>query len=249
MVIDQFSQHYYNQYFLIVLIKYESAVIIIRYESFENLEEAKKQAIINAGFKAFGENGYTKASVDAIVQEAKISKGSLFYYFESKLNFFLYLYAYCGLQMERLIDHPDENGLPSYLEHTDFFDRLNAVQLLKMKYSAEFPYMNRYIKRAASDTAPAVKDGIVKINAQFSQKRALAFYQNLDFYKFKEGIDPKMVIQLVSWCAEGCANQIVFQGNMNSTPNKTPPDFKELYILYQSYMELFRNNFYKEEYL
>lgn len=221
----------------------------ISYESFDNLEEDKKQKIINAGFKIFGENGFKKASVDEIVKEANISKGSLFYYFESKKNFFLYLYQYSGEQLEKLIDHSGDNGIPSYLEYTDFFERLNAIQLLKMKHSAEFPHMYSFMKRAVFETTPAIRAEIAKVNDHYTKERAMAFFQNLDYSKFKEGIDPKMIISLITWCSEGCANQIILQEKMNPSSKSTIQEFQEVFDLYQSYMVLFRNNFYKEEYL
>ena len=82
------------------------------YESFENLNESKKQTILNAGFRIFGEYGYDKASIEAIVREAGISKGSLFYYFGSKKNFFLYLYEYSATIMKQLVDIPGDGGIP-----------------------------------------------------------------------------------------------------------------------------------------
>ncbi|MHB8130331.1 MAG: TetR/AcrR family transcriptional regulator [Mobilitalea sp.] len=206
-------------------------------------------SIINAGFMVFAEYGYSKASVDEIVKEANISKGSLFYYFESKKNFFLYLYEYCGEQLEKIVDCPGVDSLPSYLIYTDFFERLNAVQELKMKHSGDYPHMYNYMKKAVFDTAPAVKEGISQINELYTKERAMAFFQGLDYYKFKEGIDPMMVIQLVTWCSEGCANQVLQKEKINPSGGNVSNSFEEVIKLYHTYIQLFRNNFYKEEYL
>ncbi|MDF2537815.1 MAG: TetR family transcriptional regulator [Herbinix sp.] len=224
-------------------------VKIIGYDSFENIDEEKRQTIINAGFKVFGKNGYKKASVDEIIQEAKISKGSLFYYFGSKKNFYLYLYEFSGEQMKLLVDHPGEDNQPTYLKYTDFFERVNAIQLIKMKHSSEFPNMYSFMKRAVFDDEPEIKEGMAKINQRFTSERILLFFKGIDFYKFKDGIDPKMVIQLISWCSEGCANQIQLRDRNNPASSQAQPDFQEIFQLFQSYLELFRSNFYKEEYL
>jgi AcrR family transcriptional regulator len=224
-------------------------VIYISYESFEKLEEAKKQSIINAGFKVFGENGFKKASVEEIIKDANISKGSLFYYFESKKNFYIYLYEYSGQQMEQLIDSPGEDGRPSYMKYTDFFERLNAIQLLKMKHSVEFPYMYDFMKKSIFETEPQIKGRITKINQKYIVERAMLFFQGLDYSKFKDGIDPKMVIQLITWCSEGCANQVMIKNKLNPAAADTVPDFNEIIEMYNSYVRLIRNNFYKEEYL
>jgi AcrR family transcriptional regulator len=224
-------------------------VITIRYESFENLEDTKRLSIINAGFMVFAEHGYAKASVEAIIKEANISKGSLFYYFETKKNFFLYLYEYCGEQMENLIDCPGPDGSPSYMIYTDFFERLSAIQILKMKHSREYPHMYNFMKKSVFDTAPAIKDEMKKINERYSKERTMAFFQGLDYFKFKDEIEPMMIIQLVGWTAEGCANQVMTKNKMNPSLEKSIPDFEEIIKLYQTYIQLFRNNFYKEEYL
>jgi TetR/AcrR family transcriptional regulator len=221
----------------------------IRYESFENLEETKKSNIINAGFKVFAKYGYAKASIEEITKEANISKGSLFYYFENKKNFYIYLYEYCGEQLEKLIDSPGPDGKPSYMAHTDFFDRLYEIQLLKMKYSSEYPHMYNFMKKVVFDTDSMIKEAVSSINEKYTKERAMAFFQGLDYYKFKEGIDPMMVIQLLTWCSEGCVNQILLQEMQNPTSQKISPDFGKVITLYQSYVKLFKENFYKEEYL
>lgn len=224
-------------------------VVISIYERFENLEETKKQSIINAGFKVFAEDGYKKASVDEIVQEAKISKGSLFYYFGSKKNFFLYLYEYCGEQMKKLIDNPDSDGLPKYMKNTDFFDRMKEVQKIKIMHEFNYPHMYKFMKRAAFEADPAVKNEIETYNQQVTLERATDFFHNLDLTKFKDGVDPKMVMQLVIWCTEGIANLFSMKEKMKPEEQRGIPDFKEMVSLYESYLELLKNNFYKEEYL
>lgn len=224
-------------------------MIIISYESFENLEESKKQKIINAGFQVFAEHGYAKASVDEIVKAADISKGSLFYYFESKKNFYLYLYNYCGEQMERLIDHPGEDGKPGYMQYTDFFERLNRIQELKTKHSADYPHMSNFMRKVLLDSSPAIRGEISKVNAKYIKERAMAFYQGLDYSKFKDGIDPLMVVQLLTWISEGCANAVVMKYKLTGDSNRNETDFNEILVMYRAYVDMLRKNFYKEEYL
>jgi hypothetical protein len=173
----------------------------------------------------------------------------LFYYFESKKNFYLYLYEYCGEQLEGLVDNPGPDGLPSYMIYTDFFERLNAIQLLKIKHSNDYPYMYNFMKKVVFDREPTIKKEITKINEKYTQERAMAFFQGLDYSKFKDGIQPMMVIQLLTWCSEGCTNQVLLKEKMDPSSTKSTPDFNEVIKLYMDYVQLFRNNFYKEDYL
>lgn len=220
----------------------------IPYLTFENLEESKKQKIINAGFKVFAEYGYAKASVDEIVKEAEISKGSLFYYFGTKQNFYIYLYEYCGELMEKVVDTPGPDGRPTYMQFTDFFDRLNAIALLKSKCNYLYPHMSNFAKKAVFDTSPAISERISAVNNKYTRERAMLFFQGLDYSKFKDGIDPMMVIQLITWTSEGCVKQVqqkeLLKGNKNPAP-----DFNEVTQLYYTYVEMYRKQFYKEEFL
>lgn len=58
-----------------------------------------KVALVKAGIKLFALNSYSDVSVDNIVAEAGISKGSFYYYFKSKDEFYKYLlnYAFTNL--------------------------------------------------------------------------------------------------------------------------------------------------------
>lgn len=215
------------------------------YERFEKLEEDKKMKIMNAGLFIFGENGYVKSSIDKIVELAEISKGSLFYYFESKKNFFVFLYAYCAKKMEQLAIENETN----FMAYTDFFERLKKIEYIKTDLTVKHPYMYTFLMKAYVETAPAVKKEIQKINIKYTDKNALKFYENLDYYKFKDGINPQMVIQLVIWCSEGCMNQLLMKKKVNVNTAVTLEELTEIFKVFDSYMELLQRNFYKEEYL
>lgn len=161
----------------------------------------------------------------------------------------MYLYEYSGGQLEKLIDSPGPDGKPTYMKYTDFFERLRAIQLLKLEHSYAYPHMYNYMKKAVFDTAPQIRERISSINNKYTKERAMLFFQGLDYSKFKDGIDPMMVIQLLTWTSEGCVNQVM-QRELLMTGSKNPtPDFNEVVQLYYSYIEMFRKNFYKEEFL
>ena len=55
---------------------------------FDNLEEEKQEEIIREAGEEFAQQGYERASLNAIIEKAGISKGSLYYYFENKEDLF-----------------------------------------------------------------------------------------------------------------------------------------------------------------
>lgn len=64
-------------------------------EAFFNLDKEKREKIIESMKNEFGANSFEKASVKKIVEDAGISKGSFWFYFESKeeaINFIIESY-------------------------------------------------------------------------------------------------------------------------------------------------------------
>lgn len=53
-----------------------------------NLPEDKRQSVTRAAMAEFGARGFSAGSLNVIAREAGIAKGSLFQYFEDKLDFF-----------------------------------------------------------------------------------------------------------------------------------------------------------------
>jgi len=59
--------------------------------TFENLREDKKLRIFESAVNEFSLNTFTDASINQIIKEAKISRGSFYQYFEDKEDLFRYV--------------------------------------------------------------------------------------------------------------------------------------------------------------
>ena len=55
---------------------------------FANLEPAKQEAILRAAGEEFAEKGFEAASINRIIRNSGMSKGSVYYYFEDKADLF-----------------------------------------------------------------------------------------------------------------------------------------------------------------
>ena len=60
-------------------------------QTFLNLAEEKRNTIINAAIDEFAEYGFEASSINRIVANSGISKGSFYQYFEDKMDVFKYL--------------------------------------------------------------------------------------------------------------------------------------------------------------
>jgi len=53
-------------------------------ERFNELDERKKRAILDAAAPEFADRGYNGASINQVIRDAGISKGTMYYYFNGK---------------------------------------------------------------------------------------------------------------------------------------------------------------------
>jgi len=60
----------------------------------EDLSEARKTQILEAALRCFGRDGYDRTTMDSIVTESGLSKGTLYWYFKSKKDLFVGLFQY-----------------------------------------------------------------------------------------------------------------------------------------------------------
>ena len=70
-------------------------------ERFYRLPEAKKQVIRQAAIKEFARVPFEKASINQIIQNADISRGSFYTYFEDKQDVVRYIFEDNARQMLR----------------------------------------------------------------------------------------------------------------------------------------------------
>ncbi len=112
---------------------------------FETLSLEKRTRILNASISEFSENEYESASMNSIVQEAKISKGALFNYFINKSELYNYIYKlavrkvkkYLKKVRDESVDLPFENRLRLIVEKGIRFIKKNP-KLSKMYFQLRF---------------------------------------------------------------------------------------------------------------
>lgn len=69
--------------------------------TFANLPLGKQQRVVAAAINEFAANGYQRASLNTIVKEAGIAKGSVYQYFANKEALFLYVFEQFSLAVKR----------------------------------------------------------------------------------------------------------------------------------------------------
>lgn len=87
----------------------------------------KKAKLLTAATKIFARQGYKDASVDEIVKEAAVAKGTFYYYFKSKDDMFL---ALIGTGTDRL----SEQMINEADKYIDPIEKVKAIILSQYKF-------------------------------------------------------------------------------------------------------------------
>lgn len=203
-------------------------------DKFFELPEEKQKVILNAAMHVFAQHDYKKATTDEIVQKAGISKGLLFHYFENKKGLYLYLYKFAEqfliTEMRKDYDQTE----------TDFFTMLINAQNCKVKIMEQYPDLFAFLTKAYLE-----KDNTVQtdINCSFGELIATScasVLQRADLHKFKESVSPEKVLNIIILVSDSLMR------NRSSEPVDNLLVINDEYI---TYLNMMKQNFYKEEYL
>ena len=168
-------------------------------DKFLALTEEKRLTILNAAFQCFGKFGYEKASINDIAVAAHISKASVFQYFGSKKQLYIYLLEYCKKIIEGIFDKEALNS------QTDLFDRILASSRMEMESFQNQPFILQFITSVWEETSPEVADALVILTEEVCKFRNDMVLREDDALKFKNPEDAQPVFQMLLLMAEGYA--------------------------------------------
>lgn len=128
-------------------------------ERFHNLPDEKKERILFVASEEFSQKGYAGASINSIVGELGIAKGSLFQYFGTKDGLFRFVFTHALERVKdnlrQVRDHSPRKDLPSRLR-----DTLTAG----VRFIREHPLLYRlYLKLMTDDTIPFRNDMLLSL--------------------------------------------------------------------------------------
>ena len=201
-------------------------------ENFLSLPEDKQKTIRNSALKVFGENGYKKASVKDIADEADISKSMVFHYFGTKKDLYLYLVDYCSKVLTGPLTSIQKD-LPR-----DYFERMKVATEKQMGVLKDEPFFLKFLTSMLSESDPEVSEELQTYRdyaATFQSSYAL---DDMDFSKFKDDVDLKVILRMMVWMAEGFSRNVSLESE--EALDKYIDQFNEA-------VELLRSNLYKEE--
>lgn len=119
-------------------------------DTFHNLDEFKKQRILDAAIDEFASQGFRQASLNRLVQRLGIAKGSIFQYFGNKEGLFGVIFDYAVDQVRRSL-----RRVKQQTAETDFFERIRQSLLAGVQFIQEHPRIYHvYLKMIFQEDFP-----------------------------------------------------------------------------------------------
>ena len=203
-------------------------------DKFLALPNEKQVCIIEAGFLCFGKMGYKKTSASDIAASAGISKAMLFHYFGSKKNLYLFLIDKAfNILMSAFQDVYNP-------ELTDIFDKLINLTTCKVATLKKYPNLLAFVMEMYSETDTEVKTEVDRLLSKGMAFRTDIVFTQTDTYKFKDNVDPQLVIKLLTRYSEGF---------VNNASQLSPDDLDKMSEEFTECVLMLKSNLYKQEYL
>lgn len=172
-------------------------------KAFETLDESKKKRIIDAAIHEFAEHLYEQASTNRIVKEARIGKGMLFHYFETKQALYEYLVDRALNVMEELyVQYID-------VSEPDFIERMKGSAKLKMDVYRLHPDLFHFIGQVVLEEESKIPKVLAERLEKMQQDGLTSLFSGIDLSKFREDIPADDVMKLISWSIEGYGKELL----------------------------------------
>jgi len=167
-------------------------------ETFFNLPEDKRQRIIDCAVDEFAEHPYAAASLSQIVARAGISKGSMYQYFENKLDLYRWLaLEYAG--QKKIVYFPEHIAQDPMGASISFFEFLRDGAIAGCLFTVDHPKLARAALRLVE---PTPVDELQQLHRSFADQ-GMAFWHArirmaIDAGELRSDLDVELFAPLVS---------------------------------------------------
>ncbi|TEB04845.1 HTH-type transcriptional regulator MtrR [Pelotomaculum schinkii] len=130
-------------------------------DTFNNLNEDKKQKIFDAAVKEFSTKRFSEASINQIVKTAGIPRGSYYQYFENKEDIYLYMFERISKEKREITLHSENIDTDA-----DFFEICLESTKATLEWAQHHPeYLRISIYMEIDDS-----EFVTKLRASFIEK-------------------------------------------------------------------------------
>lgn len=161
-------------------------------------KEMRRREILRAAFQAFAEKGYDKTSMEDIVQTSGLSKGTLYWYFDSKQTLFVALVTMVFDEFQTVFDR--------FLVETQEMPPLERLRALLLSSAAAFDdeqlvglYVDFFIQAWQSE---AVQRALAQMYDAFTEAISAIIQDGIDAGSFRP-VNVRAAARAITGAADG----------------------------------------------
>lgn len=186
-------------------------------QTFQNLPEDKKKKILEAAKNEFSRVSVTEASINNIVTEANIARGSFYQYFESKEDLLLFMVNEASEEVKKMVDKKIKEKGDIFETFIFFYDKI--IKTCKDNKNKKF-YKTVFANLRANDNI---------ILGKAKEEIYELLLKNTDTSQFKNKEDINILIDML--------NAITRWTIIQTVTGKTPIDIRDKYIKQIEYIK------------
>lgn len=160
-------------------------------ETWWRLPEEKRERITAVAMAEFGARGFSAGSLNVIAQNAGIAKGSLFQYFEDKMDFFATICDAVSSRIEQAtLGEVDVEG--------PFFDVLRSILRRWVTYFSTHPVEQRMAFAAANEVDGDARRAVRGVTNSHYNKALAPIVEGAKVRgEISDDVDPTLVISMI----------------------------------------------------
>lgn len=162
--------------------------------TFYNLPKEKQQRIVEVAILEFKENNFDSASINKIVENSCIAKGSFYQYFEDKKDLYKYIISLTVQKKIKYMSPVMENPF-----NYDFFTLLREMYLSGLNFAKDNPDLVAIGNRLLADRSHPLYIEIVKDNMDTScEVFETLLSRGIERGEIREGIDLELTAFMIT---------------------------------------------------
>ncbi len=207
-------------------------------DKFTRLPVQEKERILAACIAEFAQHGFTQASTNAIIKRANIPKGTLFFYFGSKKDLYLYV-----------IDQAVERYTAMYNQAAgdppgDLFERLLYFGQVRMQFALREPQLYQLFFNAFINTPEEIQEELRARYAAYAAASMQLLLQGIDRTPFRVDAPVEKVVKMIYLLVEGVYTRYQAQWQRQQ-PEQILASIEQLTEEVRGYFELIKKGVYR----
>ena len=184
-------------------------------QTFFNLPEAKRKKIVGASVNEFAEYGFEAASINRIVTNSRIAKGSFYQYFEDKRDVFMHLLSV--LEKEKMDYFADKHPPGTNL---DTFEYFRWIIKEGMAFTSAYPRMTQAVSRVLLGEGLYYGENFAAYREKTTKALALMVKQAIERGEVDPSVDVELAVMIMDTWSNAISAYILNEGKKHKDMTK-----------------------------